>query len=68
MTPEEMGAVLDEVFGQGAGDNVAEMYRREQEDPDPPAKYHDMSGVLDDLPVSMSTIEEWVRVHKDAFV
>lgn len=67
MTPDEMGAVLDGLFGKGAGDRVAEMYRREQEDPDPRAKYHDMSAVLEDLPVRMSTIEEWVTVHRDAF-
>lgn len=66
MTPEEMGAVLDEEFGPGAGDNVAEMYRQEQEDPDPPEKFHDMSSVLEALPVQMSTIKEWVTVHKDA--
>lgn len=68
MSPEEMGAVLDKSFGPGSGDGVAEMYRREQEDPDPPAKYHDMSAVLEDLPISMSTIKEWVTVHKEAFV
>ena len=68
MTPDEMGAVLDDAFGKGAGKRVAEMYRREQEDPDPPAKYHDMRAVLEDLPVRMSTIEEWVTVHRDAFI
>ena len=68
MTPGEMGAVLDDAFGPGAGDGVAEMYRQEQEDPDPPAKYHDMSSVLEALPITMSTITEWVTVHKDAFV
>lgn len=66
MTPDEMGAVLDKEFGPGAGDNVAEMYREEQEDPDPPDKFHDMSPVLEVLPVRMSTIKEWVTVHKDA--
>ncbi len=68
MTPGEMGAVLDQEFGPGAGDGVAEMYRQEQEDPDPPAKYHDMSPVLESLPVRMSTIMDWVKAHKDAFV
>lgn len=67
MSPEEMGAVLDETFGPGAGDGVAEMYRREQEDSNPPDKFHDMSSILDELPVRMSTIKEWVTVHKDAF-
>ena len=68
MTPEEMGAVLDEAFGSGAGDRVAEMYRREQEDPDPPDKFHDMSSILKALPVTMSTIREWVKIHKDKLV
>jgi uncharacterized protein YbjT (DUF2867 family) len=68
MTPKEMGQVLDEAFGPGAGDNVAEMYRREQEDPAPADKFHDMSGALEALPVRMSTIREWVSKHKDAFI
>ena len=68
MPPEEMGAVLDQEFGPGAGDGVAAMYRQEQEDPDPPAKYHDMTSVLDVFPVKMTTIIDWVRMHKDAFV
>lgn len=67
MSPEEMGAVLDNVFGPGAGDGVAEMYSQEQNDPEPPPKYHDMTPVLDALPVNMSTIKEWVDAHKDAF-
>jgi len=68
MTPEEMGAVLDASFGAGAGDNVAEMYRREQNDPDPPPKFHDMTSVLKMLPIKMSTISEWVKIHRQAFV
>jgi uncharacterized protein YbjT (DUF2867 family) len=68
MTPEEMGAVLDQEFGPGAGDGVADMYREEQQDPDPPAKYHDMTSVLEALPVKMSTITDWVKAHKHAFV
>jgi uncharacterized protein YbjT (DUF2867 family) len=67
LSPEEMGAVLDEVFGPGAGNRVAEMYRREQNDPDPPRKYHDMAPVLEALPVTMSTISDWVKAHKEAF-
>jgi len=68
MTPDEMGAVIDAAFGPGSGTNVAEMYRREQEDPNPPPKYHNMAAVLADLPVRMSTIEEWVSLNKNAFV
>lgn len=68
MSPEEMGQVLDSLFGSGAGDGVAEMYRREQNDPYPTPKFHDMSAVLDALPVKMTTIREWVEAHKDSFV
>jgi uncharacterized protein YbjT (DUF2867 family) len=67
LSPEEMGAVIDEAFGQGAGDSVAEMYRQEQQDPDPPRKYHDMAPVLEALPVTMTTISDWVKAHKKAF-
>jgi len=67
MSPEEMGAVLDEAFGAGTGDRVAQMYRQEQNDPDPPRKYHDMTPVLDALPVQMSTIRDWVQTHHEVF-
>lgn len=67
LAPEEMGAIIDEAFGAGAGDKVAEMYRQEQQDPDPPPKYHDMAPVLKALPVTMSNISDWVKAHKEAF-
>ncbi len=67
LAPEEMGAIIDEAFGAGAGDNVAEMYRQEQQDPDPPPKYHDMQPVLQVLPVTMTQISDWVKTHKKAF-
>jgi uncharacterized protein YbjT (DUF2867 family) len=67
LSPGEMGAVLDEALGAGAGDRVAEMYRQEQNDPDPPRKYHDMTPVLDALPVQLSTIRDWVQTHQEAF-
>ena len=67
MAPEEMGAVLDREFGPGSGDRIAEMYRREQQDPNPEPKYHDMTAVLEKLPVRMTTIFEWVSAHASAF-
>ena len=68
MSPEEMGKVLDDVFGPGSGDGVAEMYRQEQNDPNPTPKYHDMSLVLAALEVRMTSIRDWVSAHKNSFV
>lgn len=67
MSPEEMGATIDQAFGAGVGDRIAELYRKEQTDPNPEPKFHDMSEVLEALPVQMTTIESWVRDHADAF-
>ncbi len=67
MTPEEMGATIDQAYGAGSGDRIAELYRKEQADPNPEPKYHDMTDVLSALPVQMMTIEEWVRKNADAF-
>lgn len=67
MTPEQMGAAIDGAFGEGVGDRIAEMYREEQEDPNPEPKFHDMSDVLKHFPVKMTTIEEWVKKHRSAF-
>jgi len=67
MSPEEMGAVIDGMFGPGAGQGVAEAYRKEQNDPNPPPSYHDMSVVLDKLPVPMTSIRDWLARHASAF-
>jgi uncharacterized protein YbjT (DUF2867 family) len=67
MTPEEMGAVLDAAFGPGAGAPVAEAYRRERQNPNPPQNYADMGPVLDALPLRMTSILEWVRQHAAVF-
>jgi len=67
MAPEEMGDVIDAAFGPGSGDRIAEMYRREQTDPNPEAKYHDMAPVLRALPVSMTSIHQWATQNSAAF-
>ena len=67
MAPEEMGDVIDAAFGPGSGDRIAEMYRREQTDPNPEAKYHDMAPVLRALPVTMTSIHQWVTQNSAAF-
>lgn len=68
MAPEEMGAVLDRLYGPGSGDRIAEMYRKEQNDPDPEPNYHDMTPVLQALPVTMTDIETWVKAHAHHFI
>jgi uncharacterized protein YbjT (DUF2867 family) len=67
MTPEEMGAVLNSAFGPGAGDAVADAYRRERDNPNPSLSYVDMKPVLTQLPVEMTTIRQWVERHAGAF-
>ena len=67
MEPEEFGAVIDKIFGQGAGATVAEEYRKMRKNPHPPAMHFEMQPVLEQLPVKMTSIKEWVAKHKDAF-
>jgi uncharacterized protein YbjT (DUF2867 family) len=68
MAPEEIGAVIDRMAGPGAGDAVADEYRRQQNDPHPLPAYHDMTGVLDKLPVQMTTIREWIARRAYVFI
>lgn len=67
MTPEQMGNIIDQVFGAGSGDRIAEMYRQEQNDPNPEPKYYDMTEVVNLFAIEMTTIENWVRKHADDF-
>lgn len=67
MSPEEMGATIDEAFGAGVGERIAELYRKEQSDPNPEPKFHDMAEVLELLPVKMTKIEDWVKNHASDF-
>lgn len=68
MSPEEMGAILDNAFGPGAGEPVASEYRRQQSDPDPTAHYREMQTVLEKLPVLMTPLREWVAQFSSAFI
>jgi uncharacterized protein YbjT (DUF2867 family) len=67
MEPEEFGAVLDRLFGPGAGAAATKTYRDMRENPNPPPMYHDMRPVLQQLPVKMTSLGEWVTEHRDAF-
>jgi uncharacterized protein YbjT (DUF2867 family) len=67
LTPAEMKASLEAAFGPGAGDAVSEEYALDQADPDPPLKYYDMSAVLRELPVKMTTVRQWIHEHRQVF-
>ena len=67
MSPEEMGAVIANMFGPEAGDAIADNYRKEQNDPNPLPSFHDLSIVLDKLAVPMTRISDWIARHADAF-
>jgi uncharacterized protein YbjT (DUF2867 family) len=67
LSPAEMKAELEKAFGPGAGDEVAEEYALDQADPNPPAKYHDMSSVLETLPVVMTSIRQWITDNVRSF-
>lgn len=67
MAPAEMGAIIDKAFGPGSGNRIAEMYRAEQQDPNPEPKFHDMRAVLDVFNIKMTSVEAWVRRHRNAF-
>ncbi|MCU0490123.1 MAG: NmrA family NAD(P)-binding protein [Chloroflexaceae bacterium] len=67
MEPEEFGAVLDKVFGPGAGEAAAQEYRKARTNPNPPTMYFDMEPVLAQLPIQMTSLTEWVRQHRAAF-
>lgn len=67
MEPEEFGAVLDTVFGPGAGAGAAAQYRNMREDPNPPPMWFDMQPVLAKLPVRMTSIAEWAAKRRAAF-
>ena len=67
LTPDEMRQALEEAYGKGAGDEVAEEYGLDQVDPEPPAKHYDMTQVLEDLPIKMTHIRAWIALHAGEF-
>src|SRR5262245_55242509 len=67
LTPQEMKAALEEAFGPGSGDGVAHEYALDQADPDPPLKHYDMTTVLRDLPVTMTSLRQWLLENRQAY-
>jgi uncharacterized protein YbjT (DUF2867 family) len=66
LPPREFGAILDAMFGPGAGAAAAQ-YERAWETGEFPVMHTDMAPVLELLPVRMRTLREWVAEHAAAF-
>jgi uncharacterized protein YbjT (DUF2867 family) len=68
LPPKEFGKILDNLYGAGAGKGAEEMYQRIADSKQYPVMYApDMPDVLKKLPVSLTSIEDWVRQNKAAF-
>jgi len=66
LPPEEFGAKLDAVF-PGMGGPAAQGYRMAYEHPEIFSSHVDVDAALEKLPVSLTTLEDWVRAHAAAF-
>lgn len=67
LPPREFGAILDRLFGPGAGAAAAAQYEKAWESGQFPDMYVDMAPVLAELPVQLRTISQWVAEHAAAF-
>jgi uncharacterized protein YbjT (DUF2867 family) len=66
ITPWAFGAAMAQIMGPEAGEGIRVAYGHSNAQPDD-AMAVDMTGVLEKLPVKLTTLEDWVRSHRDAF-
>lgn len=67
LPPAEFGAILDQLFGPGAGAGATAMYQHIHDTKQYPPMHTDMDPVLQQLPVQLTPIAEWVRQFAPAF-
>lgn len=68
MPPQDFGGILDGMFGPGAGAGAASEYQRMWDFPEQRPNFQaDMQPVLAELPVTMTSISQWVAQHKALF-
>lgn len=67
ITPRELGDRCAAVIGKPAGDGLAQYYETVQKHPAQVVPFYDMSPVLEKLPVTLTTLEDWVREHAFLF-
>ena len=69
MPPKEFGDKLSILVGEESARGVQGYYEMLASLPEYPTKFNpNLQEVLEKLPVKMTSIEEWVKTHKDFFV
>jgi uncharacterized protein YbjT (DUF2867 family) len=66
ITPEAFGATMAQVMGPEAGEGIRIAYGHSNAQPDD-AMSVDMTKVLEQLPIKLTSLEDWVRTHANAF-
>ncbi|GAA5040912.1 hypothetical protein GCM10011506_42120 [Marivirga lumbricoides] len=69
MPAKEFGEMLKPFVGEAGAAGVASYYEGLQNSTEYPLKYNtNMEGILEKLPVNMTSVESWVKANKSAFV
>jgi uncharacterized protein YbjT (DUF2867 family) len=66
LSPDEFAGAMGQIMGSEAAEGIRVAYGYTNGQPDD-ALSVDMAPVLERLPVQLTTLEEWVRLHKNAF-
>jgi uncharacterized protein YbjT (DUF2867 family) len=67
MPPAEFGAILDQVMGPGRGAGATAFYQHLHDTRQYPPMHTDMTRVLEQLPVRLTPIADWVKQFAAAF-
>ncbi|MEQ8674129.1 MAG: NmrA family NAD(P)-binding protein [Aggregatilineales bacterium] len=67
LTPDEFGQQLGMFFGETEGKGIAENYRFVQANHDLLMNYQDMTPILNTFPVTLTSLEGWVRQNAPLF-
>jgi uncharacterized protein YbjT (DUF2867 family) len=66
LTPDEFAGTMGQIMGPEAAEGIRIAYTYTNAQPDNDMSVN-MTPVLEQLPVQLTTLEEWVRSHKNAF-
>jgi uncharacterized protein YbjT (DUF2867 family) len=66
ITPEAFGGMMAQAFGPAMGAGATTAYRHTWAQPKD-AMNIDMEAVLEHLPVKLTSLEDWVQAHREAF-